>query len=55
MILDDVTTTGATANALAAELKKSGAEKVFVLTVASVSGSERKKEKQAESGAFRKE
>lgn len=55
LILDDVTTTGATANALAAELKKSGAEKVFVLTVASVSGSERKKEKQAESGAFRKE
>ena len=55
LILDDVTTTGATANALAAELKKSGADKVFVLTVASVSGSERKKEKQAESGAFRKE
>ena len=36
LILDDVTTTGATANALADALKKSGAAKVYVLTVASV-------------------
>ncbi len=49
LILDDVTTTGATANSLARELKKSGAAKVYLLTLASVS-SEKKSENQRESG-----
>ena len=35
VIVDDVTTTGATAQALAELLKKSGALKVYLLTVAS--------------------
>lgn len=36
LIVDDVTTTGATAEALAGKLKKAGAKEVFLLTVASV-------------------
>lgn len=36
IIVDDVMTTGATANALSAELKKKGASKVYFATVASV-------------------
>lgn len=37
VIVDDVMTTGATADALSSALKNAGAEKTFVLTVASVS------------------
>ena len=36
VIIDDVTTTGATAEALSAKLKKAGATAVYLLTVASV-------------------
>lgn len=36
IIIDDVTTTGSTAEALATKLKKAGASEVFLLTVASV-------------------
>lgn len=36
LIIDDVTTTGATAECIASALKKSGAKQVFLLTVASV-------------------
>lgn len=37
LIIDDVTTTGATAECLAAALKKAGAKRVYLLTLASVS------------------
>ncbi|MBR5192706.1 MAG: ComF family protein [Clostridia bacterium] len=37
VIIDDVTTTGATAEAIASKLKKAGALKVYLLTIASVS------------------
>lgn len=36
LIVDDVSTTGATGEALASKLKKAGAQKVYLLTVASV-------------------
>ncbi len=36
VIVDDVTTTGATAEAIAKRLKKAGADKVFLITVASL-------------------
>ena len=36
LIVDDVTTTGSTAEALASKLKKAGASQVFLLTIASV-------------------
>lgn len=37
VIIDDVTTTGSTGEAIAGKLKKAGAEKVYLFTVASVS------------------
>lgn len=40
LIIDDVTTTGATLSLIATKLKKAGAEKVFSLTVASVGARE---------------
>jgi competence protein ComFC len=36
LIVDDVTTTGATAEVISAKLKKAGAKRVMLLTVASV-------------------
>ncbi len=36
LVVDDVSTTGATAEAVASKLKKAGAKQVFILTVASV-------------------
>lgn len=51
VIADDVTTTGSTAEVLAAALKRAGAEEVFVLTYASVSkanNAESKEEKHEE-------
>ena len=44
VIVDDVTTTGSTAETLAAVLKHAGAEEVFVLTYASVSRADKNKE-----------
>ena len=37
VVIDDVTTTGATGEAVATKLKKAGAIRVYLLTVASVS------------------
>lgn len=44
LIVDDVTTTGATAEAIAAKLKKAGAKAVYLLTLASVSRAKTNKE-----------
>ncbi len=41
LIVDDVSTTGATARAIATKLKNRGADKVFLLTVASVAPKEK--------------
>ena len=35
VLIDDVTTTGATAETVASKLKKAGADKVYLITVAS--------------------
>ena len=43
LILDDVTTTGATLQAVAAALKKGGAKRVYALTIAAVSVGEKTK------------
>ena len=40
LIVDDVTTTGATSESLAAKLKKAGAREVFLITLASVSSAD---------------
>ena len=40
LIVDDVLTTGATVNELARVIKKSGADQVFVITIASVNQQE---------------
>lgn len=44
LLVDDVLTTGATSDAIAEELKKKGAERVFLLTVASVEFEKKKEE-----------
>ncbi len=41
MIVDDVSTTGATGQAMSVALKKAGAREVYLLTVASVTGKEK--------------
>ena len=50
VIVDDVTTTGSTAETLAAALKHAGAEEVFVLTYASVSRADKNKEEKVSEG-----